>query len=232
MPVKNGLTAALLLLMCGCFLILADQSRAAGINQMQTAGNNILYFDAGLFSPTGDLDDYGYDTGYNFSLGYQAFPWNFFGFEIAGNYKYMDVSYERTETITETDEYGYTQEDDRTLVVDEGLMTAGLELLCLAKYDIADFQTYGGLGVGYYYSNINREPFNKITGEEYSSESYDGSDLGFIIKIGARYFLTHSFSLGANFKYTTLEVDYSGDRGDFSTDSDGYGINLEAGYSF
>jgi len=37
---------------------------------------------------------------------------------------------------------------------------------------------------------------------------------------------------GENFKYTMLEIDYSWDGEDFCVDSDGYGINLEIGYSF
>ena len=56
---KNELTAAFILLLCPCFLVLGDQSsRAAGINQIQTAGDNLLYFDIGPYSPTGDLDYY------------------------------------------------------------------------------------------------------------------------------------------------------------------------------
>lgn len=215
---KKRFFLAVLLLCCACFLISVNKSRAAGINQMQMTGNNAIFFDVGFFSPTGDLDDYNYDTGYNFSLGYQAFPWRFFGFEIAGSYKYTDRSFVFENTAG-------TWDNDRDVTV------GGLEILGLAKYDIAAFQTYGGLGLGYYYSEYSEEA--NLRGSDYSfSDSADGSDLGYIIKLGARYFINYNFFIGANFKYTLLEIDYSWDWADFSSDSDGYGINLEMGYSF
>ena len=210
----------------GFFLVAQSQAQDYSYIEQKSGGCNLLYFEGGSYEPEGDFDDADpeFDSGPNLGIRFASFPSPYAGFEIGLN----RTSNERDYSIYDVDEYV-----DVDIDIDEEFVTFGLEALFIAKYDIGRFQPYLGFGIGLFHSEYEI----KFSADGMSDEiSADGTDMGQVLKIGARFFVSQSFFIGVNLKKYWLEMDLEFDEDDFDEEFeleiDGHSYNFEIGFAF
>jgi outer membrane protein W len=177
----------------------------------------------GKYTPTGDLDDAGIESGFNGELGFTNYFSKNFSYEFGVGYFKTDDTFTSIIPII-----GQVSENDKSTVLPIFLTLKGH-----ITFKIVEF--YGGVGVGWYFAMIDIDINTPI-----GSLSFSDADnvFGLHFLAGINFNITEKWFLGIEAKkFTTGDFNFfDTDLGildlDFDTNLDGYTISGQIGFRF
>ncbi|MBU0674511.1 MAG: porin family protein [Proteobacteria bacterium] len=196
-------------------------------NVMADEGNqqqNFLQVKVGMFQPTSDLDDAGYDTGGNIAIAYDRYLSRYLILEGA-----IDLSATENNDLSGNTAATGKYDLDNTLAVSSVLVTLK------GEYPLGPVSVFGGAGGGIYGVTLNSE----IDSETLGTFTKDDTDAVFGVQVtaGANYDVTERIFVGIEGTYrwtdevkmnktvASVPVMYSGDL-------DGYSVTVNTGFRF
>ncbi len=177
----------------------------------------------GAFIPTGDMDDTGYDTGFNTGVAYGRYLTDYIKLEGGVDFitAKLDISGANL-TIG-----SYSQDD---------LLSVGALLVTLkGEYPLGPVDLVAGAGVGLYGASLTSEVDSNRYGI-FDGDDYD-TVMGAHLTLGANYNITERFYLGLEGSYRwTGDVDMRDMAGsvpvEYKGDLSGYTVAVTGGFRF
>lgn len=159
---------------------------------------NYFSLKGGIYSPTGDLDDADYDTGFNGEIAYGRYFSPNFAMEIGAGYFKTDTSLSGFDPLV----LGSFREEDEIKVIPLTVTGKGI-------YPSGNFELSAQFGVGLYFADFE----GVLTTSTLGTIRVDDSDsvFGVILGIGATYNITTNAFLGLEAKYlATGDAEFKG----------------------
>ena len=187
--------------------------------------NNLNYvrFGSGVYQPTGDLDDVGYNSGINISGVFGRYFGKHLVLEGGCSFFYSERDF-----VGSTSAAGFYTEEDTVGILSVTATAKGV-------YPIGKVELFGGAGIGGYFVSFDAD----ITASNLGNVSTDDEDavFGFHITGGGNYKITERFFLGGEVKYLwTDDVDIIKPISDIPIrlqgDLSGYIVNITFGFRF
>jgi opacity protein-like surface antigen len=183
--------------------------------------SNYLSIKAGIYSPTGDLDDEGFDDGFNGEITYGHYFNSNFALEGAIGYFASDAS------LTEPDPFG-------PIEIDIDIWSVPITLTAKGIYPINRFELYGGAGLGLYLWKADVDASQAGLSD---SDSDGGVEFGFHLLAGVNYNISDTLFLGVEGKYILTgeaepEFDIGGETIKEESDLNGYMLTAVVGFRF
>ncbi len=146
---------------------------------------------AGIYTPTDDLDDADFDTGFNGEISFGHYFSPNFALEAGVGYFETDASFSGYIPFV-----GFASEDDEVTAIPITLTGKGV-------YPGEGFELYLGAGVGVYFANFEADA--SVSGLGSFSFEDDDTVFGFHFLLGANFNLTEVVFLGVEWKYILTE---------------------------
>ena len=162
--------------------------------------DNLNYFalKGGIYSPTGDLDDFNFDTAFNGEIAYGRYFNPNFALEIGAGYFKSDASLSGVDPIFG----GSYREDDEIRVIPFILSGKGI-------YPSGNFELYGEIGIGIYLANFEGVLTHTVLGTLRVDD--DDTVFGVNLGVGANYNITEKIFIGVEGKYIlTTDAEFQG----------------------
>jgi outer membrane protein W len=159
---------------------------------------NYFALKGGIYSPTGDLDDADYDTGFNGEISYGRYFNPNFAMEIGAGYFKTDTSVSGFDPLV----LGSFQEGDEIKVIPLTVTGKGI-------YPSGNFELSAQFGVGVYFADFE----GVLTSSTLGTLRIDDDDtvLGVILGVGVSYNITSKAYLGMEARYlATDDVEIKG----------------------
>jgi len=183
---------------------------------------NYIEFRPGVYSPTGDLDDYDFDTTYNLELAFGHYFTPNFALEASVGYFDTDTSDRGTDALL-----GSWKEDDEVWAIPVAL--TGKVVLPGDRWEL-----YGGAGVALYFAHYEADFRSDLIDFDFED---DDTVFGGHVVAGFNSFLTDVVFIGFEGKYMMTEEGKATDTilgYPFSVKGNlnGYTITFKIGYRF
>jgi outer membrane protein W len=159
---------------------------------------NYLAVKGGIYSPTGDLDDFNFDSAFNGEVAYGRYFNPNFAMEIGAGYFKSDASISGVDPIFG----GSYAEEDEIKVIPIILSGKGI-------YPSRNFELYGEIGVGIYLADFEGVVSHTVLG----TIRLDDNDtvFGVNLGVGANYNITKKVFIGVEGKYIlTTDAEFQG----------------------
>jgi len=205
------------------FLLLFALAATCGVVWADERSPNYVRISTGLYQPTGDLDDGGYDSGFNISGVYGRYFGKYLVLEGGIGYAYSERDFDGSTTAA-----GFYIEEDSVSILSVTATAKGV-------YPAGKLEIFGGAGIDGHFVRFDADIKTRRLGK-FSTDDED-TLFGFHIVGGANYNITERLFLGGEIKYLwTDEVDISkpisdipiGLRGDLN----GYTVSIIFGFRF
>ncbi len=184
---------------------------------------NYVQISSGVYQPTGDLDDAGYDSGINISGAFGRYFGKHMVLEGGVSFFYSERDF-----VGSTSAAGFYVEEDTVGILSATATAKGV-------YPIGKVELFGGAGIGVYFVGFDVD----ITASNLGNVSTDDEDavFGFHITGGGNYNITERFFLGGEVKYLwTDDVEIIKLISDIPVrlqgDLNGYTVNITFGFRF
>jgi outer membrane protein W len=159
---------------------------------------NYLAVKGGIYSPTGDLDDFNFDSAFNGEVAYGRYFNPNFAMEIGAGYFKSDASISGVDPIFG----GSYAEEDEIKVIPIILSGKGI-------YPSGNFELYGEIGIGIYLADFEGVVSHTVLG----TIRLDDNDtvFGVNLGVGANYNITKKVFIGVEGKYIlTTDAEFQG----------------------
>ena len=159
---------------------------------------NYFALKAGIFSPTGDLDDGGFDTGFDGEIAYGHYFNPNFALEVGLGYYLSDASVSGFDPVL----LGSFREEDDITVIPITVTGKGI-------YPSGNFELFAEVGVGIYFADFE----GVLTSSTLGTIRVDDDDFVFggHLGVGASYNISKNVFLGVGAKYIlTSEAEFQG----------------------
>jgi outer membrane protein W len=149
---------------------------------------NYFALKGGIYSPTGDLDDANYETGFNGEIAYGRYFNPYFAMEFGAGYFKSDTSLSGFDPLF----LGSFQEEDQIKVIPLTVMGKGI-------YRTGNFELFGEFGLGVYFADFE----GVLTTSTLGTIRVDDNDsvFGVILGIGVTYDIGTNAFIGMEAKY-------------------------------
>lgn len=159
---------------------------------------NCFALKGGIYSPTGDLDDADYDTGFNGEIAYGRYFNPNFAMEIGAGYFKTDTSLSGFDPLV----LGSFREEDEIEVIPLTLTGKGI-------YPSENFELFAEFGIGVYFADFEGVLPSSTLGTLRIDD--DDTVFGVILGVGVSYNITSKAYLGIEAKYlATDDVEIKG----------------------
>lgn len=160
--------------------------------------SNYFAAKAGIYSPTGDLDDFNFDTAFNGEVAYGRYLNPNFALEIGVGYFKSDASISGVDPI-----FGgsYTEEDEIKVIP---FIVSGKGI-----YPSGNFELYGEIGIGIYLADFEGVVTHTVLGTVRVDD--DDTVFGVNLGVGVNYNITKKVFIGVEGKYIlTTDAEFQG----------------------
>ena len=159
---------------------------------------NYFALKGGIYSPTGDLDDFNFDTAFNGEIAYGRYLNPNFALEIGVGYFKSDAS------ISGVDPFfggSYTEEDEIKVIP---IILSGKGI-----YPSGNFELYGEIGIGIYLADFEGVVTHTVLGTVGLDD--DDTAFGVNLGVGVNYNITEKVFIGVEGKYVlTTDAEFQG----------------------
>jgi opacity protein-like surface antigen len=182
--------------------------------------SNYFMVKAGLYSPTGDLDDDDFDDGFNGELSFGHYFSPHCSLEGAIGYITTDMS--------------ETEPGFPPINIDVDILAVPLTLTAKGIYPINNIEFYGGAGIGIY---LWKAELDGSAGAVSDSDDDGGAEFGFHIMAGVNFNISDNLFLGIEAKHiwtgeVTAEFELVGFPVEEEADLNGFTITGLIGFRF
>jgi outer membrane protein W len=159
---------------------------------------NYFAVKGGIYSPTGDLDDFNFDTAFNGEIAYGRYLNPNLALEIGVGYFKSDASISGVDPI-----FGgsYTEEDEIKVIP---IILSGKGI-----YPSGNFELYGEIGIGIYLADFEGVVTHTVLGTVRLDD--DDTVFGVNLGVGVNYNITEKVFIGVEGKYIlTTDAEFQG----------------------